>query len=313
MSPISLFYIFVFPGFLFLSVLGLLLEFMDRKLYARFQNRIGPPWYQPLADIVKLSAKEAIVPAEADAFLFKAMPLLAFASSITAIIYIPIWSTRAIFSFYGDVIVVIYLLTLPTFALFLGGWCSTSLYSMIGAVRALTQLFAYEVPLFLAILSPALLAGTWSLSQISAYYTDHPQYAFFNIVGFAVALIALLGKLEKTPFDIPEAETEIVGGSLTEYSGRYLGFFRIAVDIEMVVGASLLAAVFLPFGIHLTPLFGFVLYLLKVLFIVFLLSLARSIFARLRIEQMMQFCWRYVAPAAIFQILFIVILKGFVL
>jgi NADH-quinone oxidoreductase subunit H len=125
-----------------------------------------------------------------------------------------------------------------------------------------------------------------------------------------VALVALLGKLERVPFDIPEAETEIVAGSFTEYSGRLLAYFRMAIDIEVVVGASLLAAVFLPFGMGLPPLAGFLLYLLKIFFIIALLVLCRTVFARLRIDQMINFCWKYVAPIAFLQILINLLLKG---
>ena len=123
-------------------------------------------------------------------------------------------------------------------------------------------------------------------------------------------MIALMGKLEKVPFDIAEAETEIVAGTFTEYSGRLLALFRLGIDIEAIVGASLLAAVFLPFGLTLAPLLGFVLYILKVLFIIALLTLARTVFARLRIDQMMELCWRYVAPMAFVQLLIVLIIKG---
>ena len=304
---ISLFYILIFPGVMFLMLTGLAMEFVDRKLYARLQNRIGPPWFQPLADFIKLAAKESLVPDEANAKMFRTMPIFAFTAAATAIFYIPMWGHRALFSFSGDLIVVIYLLTIPTLTFFLGGWYSASLYSMIGAVRCLTQLFAYEVPLFMAILSPALLAGTWSLSEMALFYHQHPLYALFNLLGFAVAIVALLGKLEKVPFDIPDAETEIVGGTFTEYSGRLLAMFRIAIDIEMVVGASLLAAVFMPFGLGLHPALGFVLYLIKIVAVIAVLSLARTIFARLRIEQMMEFCWQYVAPAALVQLAIILL------
>lgn len=225
---LSLFHLLIFPGFLFLSIMGLVMEFVDRKLYARLQNRIGPPWFQPLADVIKLSAKEDIIPEEADPVIFQLMPVFALASVVTAFFYIPLWGTQALFSFNGDLIVVIYLLTIPTLTFFLGGWHSTSLFSMIGATRTLTQLFAYEVPLFMAILAPALLANTWSLSEMAVFYDQHPAYAGFNIIGLIVALIALQGKLEKVPFDIPEAETEIVGGTFTEYSGRFLALFRMA-------------------------------------------------------------------------------------
>ncbi|MDD5136910.1 MAG: NADH-quinone oxidoreductase subunit H [Candidatus Omnitrophica bacterium] len=309
---LSIFYILIFPGFLFLSAFGLAAQFVDRKLCARLQNRVGPPWFQPLADFIKLSAKEDIIPEEANPSMFKLMPVLAITAAITAIFYIPLWSVNPIYAFSGDLIVVLYLLTIPTLTFFLGGWYSTSLYSRIGAVRALTQLFAYEVPLLMSILAPALLADTWSLKEMSLFYSAHPFFWLFNILGFAISMIALLGKLEKVPFDIPEAETEIVGGTFTEYSGRLLALFRLGIDIEQIVGAALLAAVYLPFGLGLGPVAGFLLFVLKVLTIVCMLSILRTIFARLRIDQMISFCWKCLAPLAFIQLFIDLVLKGFI-
>ncbi|MFA6130299.1 MAG: complex I subunit 1 family protein [Candidatus Omnitrophota bacterium] len=305
----AFFHILIFPGLLFLFVFGFLAEYVDRKLYARFQNRIGPPWFQPLADFIKLVAKEEIIPEEADVKVFKLMPVFALAASSVAILYIPIWGEQAVFSFNGDVIVVLYLLTIPTFAYFLGGWYSRSVYSMIGAVRSLTQLFAYEVPLFLCILASAMLADTWSLSGMARFYSQHIGYWFCNIIGFVVSLICLLGKLEKVPFDIPEAETEIVAGSFTEYNGRLLAFIRMSFNIETVVGASLLAAVFLPFGLNLPPAAVFLCYLIQVFFIIAAISFLRALFARLRLDQMINLCWKYLAPLAFLQVLFNLTLK----
>ena len=306
----ALFNLLVFPGFLFLAAFGLAAEYIDRIIYARLQNRMGPPWFQPLADLIKLIAKEDVIPCEANPRMFKMMPILALTAAVTASFYIPLWGKTALFGFNGDLVVVLYLLTIPTLTFFLGGWYSTSLFSKIGAMRAITQLFAYEVPLFISILAPALLADTWSLSEMSAFYAAHPLYWAFNLIGFFVALIAMLGKLEKVPFDIPEAETEIVAGTFTEYSGKLLGFFKLAIDVEAVVGASLLAAVFLPFGYGIGSYFGFAIYVAKVLFIICLLALSRTIFARLRIDQMMVFCWKYVAPLAFVQLVIDLILKG---
>lgn len=306
----SFFALLVFPGFLFLALAGLLVEFADRKLYARFQNRQGPPWFQPAADFIKLSAKEDIIPENASPLMFKLMPLVALAASITPFFCIPLGSSTALLSFQGDLIVIMYLLTLPTVTFFLGGWHSQSLFATIGAVRALTQLFAYEVPLFLALLAPAILARTWSVSGIAAFYDAHPWYALANIGAFAVSIIAIQGKLERVPFDIPEAETEIVGGAFTEYSGRLLALFRMAIDIEFVVVASLLAAVFLPWDISNSPVLAFILYLLKVFAIVFVSALIRSVMARIRIEQMVNLCWKYVAPLALAQIFVNLVLSG---
>jgi NADH-quinone oxidoreductase subunit H len=308
----ALFHILIFPGFVFVGIFSLVAEFVDRKFCAKLQNRVGPPWYQPFADLIKLVSKEDIIPEEADATIFKLMPVIAVTSIITAFLYIPLWQMQALFSFYGDLIVVIYLLTIPTLTFFLGGWYSRSVFSRIGATRAMTQFFAYEIPLFLSILAPAMLADSWSLSEITVFYGKHLWLSLLNSAGFAIALVALLGKLEKVPFDIPEAETEIVAGCFTEYSGRLLAFFRLAIDMELVVGSSLLASVFLPFGLNLGFIPGFVLYLVKVLFIVALLSLLRTIFARLRIDQMINFCWKYVAPVAFLQLIVDLVVKGII-
>ena len=306
----QLFYMLVFPGFLFLTSFSLVAEYVDRKLCARLQNRVGPPWFQPLADMIKLGSKEDLIPTDVDRPMFKLTPLVALAAVATAMLYIPVWGYDAPCHFKGDIIVVLYLLTIPTVTFFLAGWYSRSVFSMLGAVRSLMQLFAYEVPLFLAILAPALLANTWSLSDMTRFYAANPALSALNVIGLAVALVALLGKLEKVPFDIPEAETEIVAGTFTEYSGRLLGMFRLAIDVEMVVGASLIAAVFLPFGLGIGPVAGFALYLVKVLGLVCIMSAARSVFARLRIDQMIDFCWKIAAPVAFVQLLVDLAAKG---
>ncbi len=295
--------ILIFPGFLFLVALGLAGEFVDRKLYARLQNRVGPPWFQPVADVLKLLGKEDVIPEEADRTIFRLAPIFALAATVAAFFYIPLWSAKPVFPFDGDLIVVLYLLLIPTVTFFLGGWTSRSVFATLGAIRAITQVFAYEIPLFVALLAPALLANSWSVSGIAAYYSAHPWLWPVNLIGFGVALVALLGKLERVPFDIPEAETEIVAGSFTEYSGRRLAFFRLACDCEAIVGVSLVAAVFLPFGLGLAPWLGVLVYLAKVLVLLGVLALLRSLFARLRLDQMISFCWKVLAPIAFLQIL----------
>lgn len=302
--------ILLFPGFVFLTVFAWAAEYVDRKLCARLQNRVGPPWFQPFADFVKLAAKEDIMPGQADRPIFILAPVVALAATVTAFFYIPIWSHNALYAFEGDVIVVLYLLTIPTITFFLAGWYSRSVFSMLGAARTVMQLFAYEIPLFLSILAPAMLADSWSLSKVSAFYTAHPLLMVVNILGFVLSMVALLGKLERVPFDIPEAETEIVGGTFTEYSGRLLALFRLACGIEMIVGTSLIAAVFLPFGLGLAAPLAFVLYVLKVLFLVAVISLLRSLAARLRIDQMIDFCWKIAAPLAFVQVLVDLVVKG---
>ena len=309
---LSLFQIIIFPGFLFLSALSLVFEYVDRKLYARMQNRVGPPWYQPLADIVKLFSKETIIPCDADPRLFSAIPVFAFAATCAAFLYIPIWGPASLNPFNSDLIVVMYFLTIPAQTFFLAGWFSSSLFAELGAIRAMTQLFPYEVPLYMALLGPALLAGSWSISDISLFYHQHPALILVNIPAFFVSLITAQGKLERAPFDIPDAETEIVGGTFTEYSGRLLGMFKMTMNTEMIVVASLISAIFFPIFIG-NAVVGFLLFLVKVFVVVFLLAVMRAALARFRMDQMVDFCWKVLAPVAVGQILIDMIVKGVLL
>ncbi|MGO9411243.1 MAG: NADH-quinone oxidoreductase subunit H, partial [Spirochaetia bacterium] len=140
-AALALFQMLIFPGFVFLIVLGLAGQFVDRKLYARLQNRVGPPWFQPVADFFKLLGKETVVPEEADRRMFTLAPVFALGATIASSFYIPLWNAKPLFSFEGDLIVVLYLLLIPTLTYFLGGWYSRSVYSTLGAVRSITQLF----------------------------------------------------------------------------------------------------------------------------------------------------------------------------
>jgi NADH-quinone oxidoreductase subunit H len=316
----TLVYLLVYPGLLFLFFYSTFCEWFDRKVYARLQNRMGPTHtgrfglLQPIADFVKLMAKEDVVPEAADKRLFNVLPLFGLAIVSTAGLLLPLWNfdlaAPSMTSFSGDIIVILYLLSLPTLILFLAAWSSTNLFSTIGGSRVLTMLFGYEVPLFLAVLSPAILADSWRLAEIAAFYQKKPLLILPNLLGFGIALIAVQAKLERTPFDIPHAETEIVGGTFTEYSGKKLALFRLMMDIELVVSSALLATVFLggfPGGV----LIGFVQFIVKTLFVIFFLTLLRALTSRIRIDQVIRFAWRYLAPMAVLQLLIAILLKGF--
>ncbi len=316
----TLLYLLVYPGILFLFAYATFCEWFDRKVYARLQNRMGPTHtgrfglLQPIADFFKLLAKEDVVPDAADKGLFNVLPAVGLAVVSTAALLLPVWNFNlakpGLTSFSGDIIVMLYLLSLPTLILFLAAWSSTNLFSTIGGARVLTMLFGYEVPLFLAVLSPAILANSWRLAEIAAFYQARPLLLLVNLVGFLVALIAVQAKLERTPFDIPDAETEIVGGTFTEYSGKKLALFRLTFDIELVVASGLLAAVFLG-GFPGGALLGFVHFVVKTLFVIFLLSLIRALTSRIRIDQVVSFAWKILAPLAVLQLLATILLKGF--
>ncbi|MCM8764108.1 MAG: NADH-quinone oxidoreductase subunit H [Candidatus Omnitrophica bacterium] len=317
----ELVYLFIYPGILFLFVYSTFCEWFDRKLYARLQNRIGPAYtgrsgiLQPVADFLKLLFKEDIVPEKADRVIFSCLPVVGLATAVTAGLYLPLWNYNLAMpgfnSFQGDIVVVLYLLSLPTLVLFLAGWHSTNFFSTLGGVRTLTMLFGYEVPMFLAVLSPAVVADSWRLAEIANFYQEFPFFLVFQVIGFFIALVSLQAKLERTPFDIPHAETEIVGGTFTEYSGKKLAFFRLMSDVELVVGSGLIATVFMAGfpGEFLPSLLRFS---LKTLMVIALLSLVRATFSRIRVDQMVIFAWKYLIPLAVLQLLISIIVKGII-
>ncbi len=276
----------IFPGGLFLLAGGLAYEWVDRKLLALLQNRVGPRWFQPLADAVKLLVKEEIIPEKANRFLYIGLPVAALAGGLTAALYVPLAGIKPAFSFPGDLIVTLYLLSLLTLCTGLAGTNTLDRFSMIGATRTLTQVFSYEAPFLLALLGPAVAAGSWQISTIAAYAESHWLVAA-QPVGFVVALIGLMGKLEMPPFDAPEAHTEIAAGALTEYSGRGLAFFHLARAVELIIGLTLVAAIYLG-GVS-NPLW----FLVKTLALLLALVGIQALFTRLRIDQTVGLWWRY--------------------
>ncbi|GAP17414.1 complex I subunit 1 family protein [Levilinea saccharolytica] len=293
----------IFPGGLFLMASGLVYEWVDRKLIARYQNRVGPRWFQPLADVVKLLAKEEIIPTGVSRGLFVALPVIGMAGALTAALYVPIAGFAPSFSFAGDLVVTLYLLSMMTLCLGLAGANTTDRFSLIGATRTLTQLFSYEAPFLLALLGPAIVAGTWNIAEINNFAGQNIWLVVTQLMGFLVALVGLLGKLEMPPFDAPEAETEIVSGALTEYSGRGLALFRLGKDVELVVGLTLVASFYL--GGIANPLE----FLLKTLGLLIVMAGMQSLFARLRIDQTVGLWWRIGALLALVQLLVLIVVR----
>lgn len=293
----------LFPGGLFVLFNGLAYEWVDRKLVARLQNRIGPRWYQPVADVVKLLAKEEIVPDGVAARLFLGLPVVALAGVLTAGLYVPLAGLAPTYSFPGDLIVTAYLLSLLTLCTGLAGSNTSDRFSLVGATRTLTQLFSYEAPFLLALLVPAMFAGSWQISQIMASLNGR-WLLLTQPIGFAVALIGLMGKLELPPFDAPEAETEIVAGALTEYSGRGLALFHLGKLAELVIGLTLVAAFYL--GGAANPLA----YLLKTVALLAVLAGIQALVARLRIDQTVGLWWRYGSLLMLVQLLVIIVWRG---
>lgn len=299
----TLFTIIIFPAGLTLILVGMLYEWIDRKLVARFQNRIGPRWFQPFADVVKLFGKEQITPGIVNRALFIGLPVLALSGALTSALYVPLMGRAPAHSFPGDLVVTVYLLSLLTMAMGLAGWNTASRFSLVGATRTLTQMFAYEAPFLLTLLGPALAAGSWQIGDINTYAGTH-WLILTQPIGFVVALIGLMGKLELPPFDAPEAETEIVAGALTDYSGRGLAIFEIGKSVELVVGLTLIASFYLGGVAGILP------FLVKTIAILVVMSVLQSVLTRLRIDQTVGMWWRFGTLLVVAQILFMVVWRG---
>jgi NADH-quinone oxidoreductase subunit H len=314
---LELLQILVFPGVLFAIGLAFVYEWLDRKIYARLQNRVGPLYtgpsgiLQPFADFIKLLAKEDVVPNEVDKPLFNALPIFALTLSLTGFLALPITDLRGVISFNGDLIFLIVLMTLICIVIMYSGISSANRFSTVGAERAALQLLGYEIPMMLSAISIGILASSMWVYDIVSIQANSGWFLISpGILGFAIFVLCGQAELERIPFDIPEAETEIVAGWLTEFSGRKLALFRLTKDVELLYLSGLVVALFLggPSG-PVMPGLEFILYplyfLLKTLFVLFLLTTLRALFARLRIDQMVNFSWKYLVPIAILQVLIV--------
>lgn len=291
----------------YMLLLALLLEWLDRKLIARLQNRVGPYYagpagvLQPLADFLKLLSKESVIPEGSDRLMFTLCPLLAFAIICTATAFLPLIGSTGLISLEGDVVIVLALLTLYLLIIYTAGASSSSRYSLIGATRAALMLLGFEIPLMLSCLSIAASAGSFRISEIVAQ--GKPRLLGVHALGFFIYLVAAQAELDRQPFDIPEAETEIVSGWLVEYSGWRLALFRLSKDVELLLLSSLAVVLFMGgapgvpvqgFGRYIAPLA----FLVKLMLVVFILSLLKASFGRLRIDQFIGVGWRVLIPAS---------------
>ncbi len=299
----------LFPGILYLVTMALLLGWVDRKFVALWQGRVGPPIYQPLADVIKLFAKEDILPQGTDNALATILPLAATVSAMTAGMFIPVGGA-VLYSFEGDLVVALFLLSVPSLAYFLAGWVTPSVYSVLGGNRSLLQYFSYEVPLLLGMFAPPIYTRSWSVVTLMNAQRVHPWYLIIFPVGFFVTLLGLLGKLKRVPFDLPHAKSEVGAGPLTEYSGRKLALWELSHLLQTLVGINLVIAVYLGGADRLWLHWGFPIYLVKLFLFMVLLSLIQALYARVRIDQLADLGWKILAPLGVVQILVAVFLGG---
>ncbi len=305
-----LFSLFIFPGLAFQFLCGWAFEWLDRKLLARFQRRVGPRWFQPLADWIKLLSKEDLLPRGASGFVAAMLPIGSLCAVLTAGIYVPIAGFSP-FSFEGDLIVILFLLSVPTLAYYLAGITSVGIYSALGGARSLLQYFSYEVPLLLALSGPAILAESWSIQGIKASQMALGPFILFQPLGFILAVIGLIGKLKRDPLDIPKAKSEVVGGPLTEFTGAKLAFWHLVMNIQTVVGLFLLINLFLSWSNNAAAWLSIPIFFLETAALAVTLSVVSAVFARLRIDQLAGFGWQILVPLALAQLAAVILMGAF--
>jgi len=278
----------VFPGFLFTAALGLFSSWVDRKLSARLQFRVGPPWYQPLADIVKLMNKETVVVEGSSRFTFLSAPFIGFAAVVVVATILWMASIRPATGFVGDLIVVLYLLYVPSVAMIVGGSASRNPYAALGASREMKLMLAYEVSFLLAVFTLVIKnGGILSLGDMVAFQqASGPMIGqgLSCIIAFVVALIYVPAKLGIGPFDIPEAECELIAGPYTEYSGSPLAAFKLTKAMLTCILPVLLITLFLSSAWTPWAILWYVLILV-------VLVLIKNTNPRLRIDQALRFFW----------------------
>jgi NADH-quinone oxidoreductase subunit H len=284
----------------------------ERKLAGRMQSRLGPTMVgpvgllQPIADVVKLLQKEDIVPRDADHGLFNAAPVLACLASLGAAAVVPFSPTTITADLDVGVLYVLAIggvMVIPTFA---AGWASNNKFALLGAMRGVAQSVSYGVPLVLAALVPVVLTGTMSLSGIVVWQTQHHWLALWPVVpglpAFFLFFLALLAESNRIPFDIPEAESELVAGITTEYTGAKFTLFYMGEYLHTLVGSAVASALFLggwdgPFAPGLPWMVAKTLALFATVYWV------RWSLLRFRADQLMEMCWKRLTPIAVVLVL----------
>jgi NADH-quinone oxidoreductase subunit H len=317
----------VFPGIVAYLV------WAERKVAARFQDRIGPNrvgplgLLQPIADAIKLITKEGIVPKSADPWVHLLAPVLTVLSSMLVLAVIPFGAGMAPVNLPSGIVYLVAVSSLSPLGIFLAGWSSRNKYSLLGAMRSVAQLVSYEIPQVISTIPVVLWAGSLSLVSIfdrqltDGWFITSPP----GLLAFSILVIASLAEVNRTPFDLPEAESEIIAGYHTEYSGMRFGLFFLA-EYMSVFGVSCLGTVLFLGGGSLLPFApysefpasllgqhhaGYVLvnaillgvFTAKVAMFIFLMFWVRATLPRMRVDRLMNFAWKYLVPLSIVNVL----------
>ena len=311
------FFVFLFWGIVMLVLILLfvmLAIYFERKVIGWMQLRIGPNRVGPFgilqsaADVLKLLIKEDTIPTNADRGLFMLAPILTFVPSFVIVATIPF--AAHLYNADLNVGILYYgaLSTISTMGVILGGWASNNKYALLGGMRSAAQMISYEIPLVMSVIGIIMVTGSLNLRIIAEGQTGGFWHWNFlpQIIGFAVFIVAAVSELNRTPFDLPEAESELVAGYHVEYSGFRFAFFMLAEYVYVFVIAAMTTVLFLggwdaPFP-FLSFIPGIIWFILKFSFIVFFLYWIRATYPRVRIDQLMGLGWKVLLPLALLNI-----------
>lgn len=310
------------------AVIAIIMIFMERKVCAAFQCRLGPvrvgPWgtLQLFADVFKMLIKEIVTIRHADKFLYNLAPYIVILSSILAFACIPVNKGMEILDFNVGVFFLMAASSIGIVGVLLAGWSSNNKYSLIGAMRSGAQMISYELSVGLSILTIVVLTDTMQFSEIVERQAD--GWFIFKghlpaVIAFIIYLIAGNAEVNRGPFDLPEAESELTAGYHTEYSGMHFGLFYVAEFVNLFIVSAIAATIFLGgwMPLHIPGLDGFnqvmdyipgfLWFFAKALFVVWLLMWIKWTFPRLRIDQILTLEWKYLIPIGLFNLLLMVV------
>ncbi|WP_455368256.1 respiratory chain complex I subunit 1 family protein [[Eubacterium] cellulosolvens] len=287
--PELLIRLLIFPGLLFSFIVGGIFYWFYRKVRARSQARIGPPWYQYFVDVIKLFSKKSRITQPSIHYLSIITPIISISALILIVAILPI-GNGPLMSFEGDLIIALYLLTLPGFAIGIAGLASKSPYGIIGSRREARIAASYGIPFVLSTLTVAFYTQSLTISSIVEYQLENGVFFLRYPLATIAFLLCLLPIMGRRPFDSPDADTEIIGGPLTEYSGTPLGLFELSNGIKWFVAPAF--TVFLLFG----GATNIIELLLKCLSLVIIVSIIDIIYTRYRTDQSFKFFLKWALP-----------------
>ncbi len=303
----------------FIALLAMFLVYLERKVSAHMQDRLGPMyvggwhgWAQSIADSLKLLLKEDIIPAEADKLLFKMAPVIVFVAAFASFVVLPFGASSIVSDLNIGILYIVAVTGLAVVGIIMAGWASNNKYALYGGMRGAAQIVSYEIPAAISIMTVIIPVGSLSMVDIVTAQEGgiHNWFLFrnpFTFLAFFVYFICSLAEVNRTPFDMPEAESELVAGYHIEYSGMRFAFFFLAEYANMFVVAAIASTLFL--GGWTSPLPGAwlggpmvpgpVVFALKALLLIFVQMWLRWSLPRLRVDQLMHVCWKVMLPASL--------------